>query len=86
MTSNFPLSLPISLRGARVLLVNDDGIDSAGLALLERTVRRFTDDVWTVAPRDNQSARGRAFTLRRPSAALPSRARRSTASSSPSTA
>ncbi len=66
MAGSFPLSLPISLRGARVLLVNDDGIDSAGLALLERTVRRFTDDLWTVAPRDNQSARGRAFTLRRP--------------------
>ncbi len=66
MAGSFPLSLPISLRGARVLLVNDDGIDSAGLALLERTVRRFTDDLWTVAPRENQSARGRAFSLRRP--------------------
>ncbi|MDX1575326.1 MAG: 5'/3'-nucleotidase SurE [Kiloniellales bacterium] len=57
---------PLSLDCARVLLVNDDGIGSAGLALLERAVRGFTDDVWTVAPRDNQSARGRAYTLRRP--------------------
>lgn len=59
-------SVPISLDGARVLLVNDDGIDSAGLALLERAVGAFTNDLWTVAPRDNQSARGRAYTLRRP--------------------
>ena len=59
-------SLPIDLGNARVLVVNDDGIDSAGLALLERTARRFTDDVWTVAPQENQSARGRAYTLRRP--------------------
>ena len=58
-------SLP-SLQNARVLVVNDDGIDSDGLALLERTARTFTDDVWTVAPRENQSARGRAYTLRRP--------------------
>jgi len=57
---------PLSLDSARVLLVNDDGIESAGLALLEHTARGFTDDVWTVAPRDNQSARGRAYTLRRP--------------------
>ena len=66
MTRTYPVSLPISLHGARVLLVNDDGIDSAGLALLERAARGFTDDVWTIAPRENQSARGRAFTLRRP--------------------
>lgn len=59
-------TFPLSLDGARVLLVNDDGIESAGLALLERTVRGFTADLWTVAPRENQSARGRAYTLRRP--------------------
>jgi 5'-nucleotidase len=56
----------LSLDGARVLLVNDDGIDSAGLALLERTAGGFTDDLWTVAPCENQSARSRAYTLRRP--------------------
>ena len=58
--------LSLSLDGARVLVVNDDGIDSAGLALLERAARSYSDDVWTVAPRQNQSARGRAYTLRRP--------------------
>lgn len=50
----------------RVLVVNDDGIESAGLALLARAARGFTDDVWVVAPRRNQSARGRAYTLARP--------------------
>ena len=58
--------LSASRAGARVLVVNDDGIDSAGLALLERAARTYSDDVWTVAPRENQSARGRAYTLRRP--------------------
>jgi 5'-nucleotidase len=59
-------SISLSLDSARVLLVNDDGIESPGLAVLERAVRGFTGDVWTVAPRENQSARGRAYTLRRP--------------------
>lgn len=69
MFRNPPLmteSISLSLDSARVLLVNDDGIESPGLAVLERAVRGFTGDVWTVAPRENQSARGRAYTLRRP--------------------
>ena len=62
MTGDFSLSPG----GLRVLVVNDDGIDSAGLALLERAARSLSDDVWTVAPRENQSARGRAYSLRQP--------------------
>ncbi len=60
-----PSHLP-PLDRCRILLVNDDGIESAGLALLEATARGFTDDLWVVAPRGNQSARGRAYTLARP--------------------
>jgi 5'-nucleotidase len=50
----------------RILLTNDDGIDAEGLACLERIARRFTDDVWTVAPLAEQSGKGRGITLTEP--------------------
>jgi len=34
----------------RILLANDDGIDSPGLAALEAAARTLTEDLWTVAP------------------------------------
>jgi len=42
-------------RAHRALLVNDDGVDSAGIKLLEEIVRTFTDDVWVVAPDEEKS-------------------------------
>ena len=50
----------------RILLTNDDGIDAEGLACLERIARRFSDDVWTVAPLFEQSGKGRGITLTEP--------------------
>lgn len=50
----------------RVLLVNDDGIDAPGLVLLEKIVRRFTDDVWVVAPDDERSGAGHSFSTTLP--------------------
>jgi 5'-nucleotidase len=50
----------------RILLTNDDGIDAEGLACLERIARRFSDDVWTVAPLAEQSGKGRGITLTEP--------------------
>jgi 5'-nucleotidase len=47
-----PASAP---RAHRALLVNDDGIDSVGIKLLEEIVRAFTDDVWVVAPDEEKS-------------------------------
>jgi 5'-nucleotidase len=47
-----PLPAP---RNHRALLVNDDGIDSAGIKLLEDLVREFTDDIWVVAPDEEKS-------------------------------
>ena len=44
------LSPPSAPRCHRALLVNDDGIESMGIKLLEELVRTFTDDIWVVAP------------------------------------
>ena len=45
----------------RVLLVNDDGIDAPGLVMLEAIVRRFTDDIWVVAPDEERSGAGHSL-------------------------
>jgi len=50
----------------RILLVNDDGISSPGLAVLEEIARGISDDVWVVAPQTEQSAVSHALTLHRP--------------------
>ncbi len=49
----------------RILITNDDGIDAPGIALLERSARTLSDDVWVVAPALNQSSCGRALTQTR---------------------
>lgn len=54
------------LKGKRILVTNDDGIDADGLERLERLARLYTDDVWVVAPATHQSARSRGITLRTP--------------------
>lgn len=50
----------------RILCTNDDGIHANGLAVLERIARRFTDDVWVIAPESEQSGASRALTLTAP--------------------
>jgi len=50
----------------RILCTNDDGIHAPGLAILERIARRFTDDVWVIAPESEQSGASRALTLTAP--------------------
>lgn len=50
----------------RILLTNDDGVNAAGLGLLERIARLFSDDIWIVAPTDEQSGAGHSLTLTRP--------------------
>ena len=56
---------PLCLTKARVLIVNDDGIDAPGLGLLERIVRPLAREVWVVAPAAEQSGTGCALTLDR---------------------
>ena len=50
----------------RILLTNDDGIHAPGLDVLERLARQFSDDVWIVAPAEEQSGAGHSLTLNRP--------------------
>ena len=50
----------------RILLTNDDGIHAPGLAVLEGIARAFSDDIWIVAPAEEQSGAGHSLTLSRP--------------------
>jgi 5'-nucleotidase len=50
----------------RILCTNDDGIHATGLAVLEKIAGAFSDDVWVVAPENEQSGASRALTLTAP--------------------
>ena len=50
----------------RILLTNDDGVNARGLALLESVARKLSDDVWIVAPSEEQSGAGHSLTLTQP--------------------
>src|SRR5512146_751583 len=50
----------------RILLTNDDGINAPGFAALERIAAQISDDVWIVAPAEEQSGAGHSLTLTRP--------------------
>lgn len=65
MTAAPMFSLP-SLKGARVLLTNDDGIHAPGLKVLESIVLALGMEAWVVAPETEQSGAGHSLTLHRP--------------------
>lgn len=50
----------------RILLSNDDGYHAPGLKVLEQIAAELSDDVWIVAPAEEQSGTGRSLTLTRP--------------------
>jgi 5'-nucleotidase len=50
----------------RILLTNDDGIAAPGFAALERIARQLSDDIWLVAPAEEQSGAGHSLTLTKP--------------------
>jgi 5'-nucleotidase len=50
----------------RILLTNDDGVNARGLEVLEGIAREFSDDVWVVAPTEEQSGAGHSLTLSMP--------------------
>lgn len=50
----------------RILLTNDDGVNATGLKVLERIARAFSDDIWIVAPTEEQSGAGHSLTLTQP--------------------
>jgi 5'-nucleotidase len=50
----------------RILLTNDDGIDSPGLKALRQIAGELSSDVWVVAPETNQSGASHSLTLHEP--------------------
>ena len=50
----------------RILVTNDDGIHATGLTALEEIARSISDDVWVVAPAEEQSGVGHALSLSSP--------------------
>ena len=56
----------IDLASCRILISNDDGIASPGIAVLEAIAHDLSDDVWVVAPEQEQSGASHSLTTRRP--------------------
>jgi 5'-nucleotidase len=50
----------------RILLTNDDGVNARGLKLLETVAAALSDDLWVVAPTEEQSGAGHSLTLTQP--------------------
>ena len=50
----------------RILCSNDDGIHAPGMAVMERIAQTLSEDVWTVAPLNEQSGASRAMSLHHP--------------------
>jgi 5'-nucleotidase len=50
----------------RILVTNDDGIHSPGLAVAEAIARELSGDVWVVAPETEQSGASHSLTLAAP--------------------
>lgn len=50
----------------RILLTNDDGVHAPGLKVLEEIAGALSDDIWIVAPHEEQSGAGHSLTLTRP--------------------
>ena len=50
----------------RILLTNDDGVNARGLKMLESVAQRLSDDIWVVAPTEEQSGAGHSLTLTQP--------------------
>jgi 5'-nucleotidase len=50
----------------RILLTNDDGIQSPGLEVLEKIASDLTEDVWVVAPEIDNSGASHSLTLAEP--------------------
>ena len=50
----------------RILITNDDGIAAPGLKVLDTIAHALSDDVWTVAPANEQSGVGHCISYARP--------------------
>lgn len=50
----------------RILLTNDDGIHAPGFQVLEEIASQLSDDIWVVAPLEEQSGAGHSLSLSHP--------------------
>ena len=50
----------------RILLTNDDGFDAPGMKILLDIAQHFSNDIWIVAPSDENSGAGHSLTITRP--------------------
>src|ERR1700730_16473872 len=50
----------------RILVTNDDGIHAPGLDICEQIARALSDDVWVVAPENDQSGVSHSLSLNDP--------------------
>src|SRR6185437_4439556 len=50
----------------RILVTNDDGIHAPGLTVAEGIARALSDDVWVVAPENEQSGASHSLSLASP--------------------
>ena len=50
----------------RILLTNDDGVNARGLKVLEAVASKLGDEIWVVAPTEEQSGAGHSLTLTTP--------------------
>ncbi len=50
----------------RILVTNDDGIHAEGLEVCEKIARELSDDVWVIAPEQDQSGVAHSLTLNDP--------------------
>lgn len=57
---------PQALSQIRILITNDDGINAEGLKVLEKIAHSVSDDVWVVAPEQEQSGAAHSLTLHLP--------------------
>lgn len=56
----------IEIGRCRILVSNDDGIEAPGIKILEKIARELSEDVWVVAPDQEQSGASHSLTTRRP--------------------
>lgn len=56
----------IDISPQRILITNDDGYNASGLKILEEIAHALSDDVWIVAPEEEQSGKGHALSLHEP--------------------
>lgn len=54
------------VRLPRILITNDDGIDSEGLEILFNAAKNFAEEIWVIAPIDDQSGKSESVSINEP--------------------